>query len=364
LEASLRWIAWLLAAIIINAAPAAGEIVIGIAGPFTGQNSTLGSQLRVGVDAAVAAVNADGGINGEKLLVTAIDDGCDTRKAVDAARQFVTQDVRLVVGHYCAGASSAAALIYKDAGVLMITPSASHPALTDKGNWNVFRTTGRDDAPFALAARRIQSTPGAPKTAVVSSNSLQFQALVQPASTILPNALGITVKLGSFNSTTTAQELMDNAVERVIVGLPSAEASALVSSLIYAGFQGAVYGGEQFLTDDFASNASEVQYEMYAAFPEDPMTAPAASRAAASLVLSGFTPDGATLPAYAAVQVFVEGAKARSVNDGVAISEWLRAGNSINTVLGRISFDAKGDLARQPFAWYRWLPSAKRFVTE
>jgi branched-chain amino acid transport system substrate-binding protein len=360
----LKWIAWLLAAIMMNAVSAAAEIAIGVAGPLTGQYAALGNQLRSGVEAAAAAANAAGGISGENLIVTAIDDGCDTRKAVDVAHQLVTQDVRLVVGHYCSGAASAAALVYKDAGVLMITPSASQPALTEKGNWNVFRLVGRDDAPFSLAAHRIQSTPGAPKTAIVSSNTPQVQALVQPASTVLPNALGITVKLGSFNSTATAQELMDNAIERVIVALPSAEASALASSLIYAGFQGAVYGGEQFLTEDFASNAGEVQYDMYAAFPEDPMTAPSASRAAASLVLSGVTPDGATLPAHAAVEVFVAGAKARSVNDSAAIAEWLRAGNGIDTVLGRISFDAKGDLARQPFAWYRWLPSAKRFAPE
>jgi branched-chain amino acid transport system substrate-binding protein len=360
----LKWIAWLFAAIFISVAPAAAEIAIGVAGPLTGQYAALGNQLRAGAEAAAAAVNAAGGINGENLIVTALDDGCDTRKAVDIARQLVAQDVRLVVGHYCSGAASAAALIYKDAGVLMITPSASQPALTDKGNWNVFRTTGRDDAPYTLAAQKIQSTPGSPKSALVYSNAPQSQALVQQATATLPNAMQITVKLGSFNSTTTAQQILDNAIERVIVALPSAEAAALVSSLIYAGFQGVAYGGEQFLIDDFASGASEVQFEMQAAFPQDPMTNPSASRAAASFVLSGIAPEGATLPAYAAVEVFVAASKARSVNNAAAIAEWLSAGNGVDTVLGRISFDAKGDLARQPFAWYRWLPSAKRFVPE
>ncbi len=360
----MKWVAWLFAAIFISAAPAAAEISIGVAGPLAGQYAALGNQLRAGVEAAVAAANAAGGINGENLIVTAIDDGCDTRKAVDVARQLVTQDVRLVVGHYCSGAASAAALIYKDAGVLMISPSASQPGLTEKGNWNVFRTTGRDDAPYILAAQKIQSTPSLPKSAIVYSNAPQSQALVQQAAATISNAMQITVKLGSFNSTTTSQQLMDNAIERVIVALPSAEAAALVSSLIYSGFQGVAFGGEQFLTDDFASDAREVQFEMQAAFAQDPMINPSASRAAASFVLSGVTPEGATLPAYAAVEVFVAAAKARSVNNGAAIAEWLRAGNGVDTVLGRISFDAKGDLARQPFAWYRWLPSAKRFVPE
>lgn len=360
----MRWIAWLVAALVAGQSPAAAEIVIGVAGPLTGQYAAFGNQLRIGAEAAVSAVNAEGGINGESLSVVALDDGCDTRRTVDAARQFVSQDVRLVVGHYCSGASAAAALVYKDAGIMMITPSASQPALTEARNWNVFRLAGRDDSPYTLAAKRIQSEADSPKTAIVSVASVPGQTLIQPAAALLPDALQVTVKLGSFNGFATAQQLVDNAIERVIVSLPSAEASALASSLLYAGFQGQIFGGDQFLGADFAARVSEVQFAMLAAFPQDPVTGDAAGRIVSQFSASGIVPEGATLPAYAAVQAFAAAAKARSVNDGPAMADWLKAGNGVDTVLGRISFDAKGDLARPPFTWYRWLPSASRFVPE
>jgi branched-chain amino acid transport system substrate-binding protein len=364
LEAHLKWIAWLCAAIVAGTVPACADILIGVAGPFSGQYASLGNQLRIGVESAVADANAAGGINGENLSVMALDDVCDTRKAVDAARQFATQDVRLVVGHYCSGTSAAAALVYKEAGILMITPSASQPALTDARNWNVFRMTGRDDAPYTLAAHRISSDPDAPKAAIVSTLSPQNQSLVQSVTSILPGALQLTVKLGAFNSTATAQQLVGNGVQSVIVLLPSNEAATLAASLIYAGFQGEIYGGDQFLSEDFASGAGDVGYIMLAAFPEDPMANVAAISVVSQFVANGVTPEGATLSAYAAVQAFVAAAKARSVNDGPAMADWLRSGNVVDTVLGKVTFDSKGDLARQPFAWYRWLGAARRFAPE
>lgn len=360
----MRWTAWLVAALIAGQSPAAAEILIGVAGPLTGQYAALGNQARVGVEAAVSAVNAEGGINGETLSTVAVDDGCDTKRAVDVARQLVSQDIRLVVGHYCSGASAAAALIYKEAGIVMLTPSASQPALTEARNWNVFRLTGRDDSPYTLAAKRILAEAGSSKSAIVSVAGVPGQALVQPAAALLPDAMQVTVKLGSFNSFAIAQQLSENAVERVIVSLPSAEALGLASSLLYAGFQGQIFGGDQLLSTDFAAGASEIQFAMLAAFPEDPMTGDAASRIVSQFSASGTVPEGATLPAYAAVQAFAAAAKARSVNDGAAMADWLRAGNAVDTVLGRISFDTKGDLARPPFAWYRWLPSASRFMPE
>ena len=128
------------------AAPVHAEIFIGIAGPLSGQNAAYGNELRVGAAAAIAAVNASGGINGETLSLVEGDDGCDAKRAVEVAKSFVSKDVRLVVGHFCSSASLAAAPTYMSAGILMLNPSVTSPELTSKNLWNVFRVTGRDDA--------------------------------------------------------------------------------------------------------------------------------------------------------------------------------------------------------------------------
>ena len=59
------------------------------------------------------------------------------------------------------------------------------------------------------------------------------------------------------------------------------------------------------------------------------------------------TPEGFTLYAYAAVQAWLPAAEATGSTDSARIAEWLRGGNRVQTVVGPMSFDAKGDL-REP----------------
>ena len=64
--------------------------------------------------------------------------------------------------------------------------------------------------------------------------------------------------------------------------------------------------------------------------------------------------DGATLTAFAAVEAFIAASNASGVNNGRAMADWLKAGNTIDSIIGTIRFDAKGDVSPQRFTWYRW----------
>src|SRR5690242_910661 len=123
----------------------AEDVTIGYAGPLTGQLAALGDQVRRGADLAVADLNAKGGILGQKVVIEYGDDQCDPKQAVSVANQFVGKKVSMVVGHVCSGSSIPAADVYREEGTPMITPSATNPAITDKGYPNIFRTLGRDD---------------------------------------------------------------------------------------------------------------------------------------------------------------------------------------------------------------------------
>lgn len=57
----------LLAGCLVTAFSARADIVIGVAGPFTGPNATYGDQYWHGATQAAEDINAAGGINGEKL---------------------------------------------------------------------------------------------------------------------------------------------------------------------------------------------------------------------------------------------------------------------------------------------------------
>ena len=53
------------AGLALTGAASAQDITIGVAGPMTGQYASFGTQLKNGADAAVADINAAGGVMGK-----------------------------------------------------------------------------------------------------------------------------------------------------------------------------------------------------------------------------------------------------------------------------------------------------------
>ena len=66
-------------------------------------------------------------------------------------------------------------------------------------------------------------------------------------------------------------------------------------------------------------------------------------------------PEGFTLYAYAAVQALAAAAEATGTMDSTRLAEWLRGGNRFDTVVGPVTFDARGDLTNPAVAWFKWI---------
>ena len=60
-------------------------------------------------------------------------DYCDPDQAVAAANKFIAEGVDVVIGHVCSGAAIAASKLYAQAGILMMTNTATNPLLTEQG---------------------------------------------------------------------------------------------------------------------------------------------------------------------------------------------------------------------------------------
>lgn len=121
----------------------AQSIKIAVVGPTTGPVTQYGDMVREGVDTAIEQINAAGGVNGKKLEAVVIDDACEPKQGPVAANRVVNQKIGFVVGHVCSGATIAATEIYNNEGVVMVTPSATSPAVTDGKNYEfIFRTIG------------------------------------------------------------------------------------------------------------------------------------------------------------------------------------------------------------------------------
>jgi branched-chain amino acid transport system substrate-binding protein len=152
--------------------PARAEVLIGVADPITGALTWYGEQLQRGAELAVADLNAAGGVLSQHVRLITADDFCDPEQAIAAAQKLVSDGVIFVVGHYCSGSSIPASEIYEAAGVLMISPASSNPALTDLGRANVFRVIHRDDAAGILVGNYLADHWPGKKIAIIHDNTV------------------------------------------------------------------------------------------------------------------------------------------------------------------------------------------------
>lgn len=143
-------------AAVLGQAHAADTIKIAMVIPATGPLTQYGDMVKEGVVTAVEQINAAGGINGKKIETTVVDDACEPKQGPVAANRVINDKIHYVVGPVCSGAAIAAAPIYNNEGVVVITPSATAPALTEGKNFHyIFRTIGRDDQQGPAAAKFI-----------------------------------------------------------------------------------------------------------------------------------------------------------------------------------------------------------------
>ncbi len=108
------------------------ETKIGSLGAITGPIVSLVAEINAAERAAVAEVNAAGGVLGGKLVLVEADTNCNPQTAVDAANKLVNvEQVTAIVGALCSSASIAAmSNVAKGAGVVMVSPASTSPAIT------------------------------------------------------------------------------------------------------------------------------------------------------------------------------------------------------------------------------------------
>ena len=126
----------------------AADVKLGILGDLTGPIESLAPPIVAGAQLAFDHVNAQGGLlDGGKIVTVTGDSACDPSVAGPAADKLVNTDqVTAMVGAFCTGATIGAATAAAIPGnVVMISPSASAPALTTLDDKDlVFRTTPSD----------------------------------------------------------------------------------------------------------------------------------------------------------------------------------------------------------------------------
>ena len=152
------------------------DIKVGHVGPITGGIAHLGKDNENGARLAIEQANeAKIKLGGKevKFVLVAEDDQADPKVGTTVAQKLVDAKVAGVVGHLNSGVTIPASAIYNQAGIPMITGSATNPKLTEQGFKVVFRVVGRDDQQGPAIASYLANN-NKPKTVAVIDDATAY----------------------------------------------------------------------------------------------------------------------------------------------------------------------------------------------
>ncbi len=148
-------VALLLSLLLILAACTSGtreKLKVGVMLPLSGDAAAYGQPISKSYMLAVDEINAGGGIGGKQVELIFEDSKCTPNDGATAAQKLVNIDqVKIILGEACSGATLAAAPITEPAKVIVISPSATNPGISTAGDF-LFRTAPSDANAGRIAA--------------------------------------------------------------------------------------------------------------------------------------------------------------------------------------------------------------------
>jgi len=342
----------------LMAASASADIIIATAGPMTGQYASFGEQMKAGAEQAVADINGNGGVNGEKLVLEIGDDVCDPKQAVAVANDFVGKNVVFVAGHFCSGSSIPASAVYEEEGILQISPASTNPKLTDEGGPNVFRVCGRDDQQGLVAGQYLAKTHGDGNIAIVHDKTAYGKGLADATLAAMNDAgkkeaMYEAYTAGEKDYSALVSKLKQNSIDVLYVGGYHTEAGLMARQMRDQGMKTLLVSGDALVTQEYWDITGDAGEGTLMTFSPDPRKNPLAAPLVQTFRQKGIEPEGYVLYTYAAIQVFAQAATTAKSTDLDAVLAAMQGG-TFDTVLGELSFDEKGDVTLPGYVFYEW----------
>lgn len=339
---------------------AADVIKLGVAGPHSGDLASYGIPSVNAAELVVKDINAKGGVLGKQVELLVEDDVCKPEVATNTATKLLSQKVDVVLGHICSGATKAALGIYKDAHIIAMSPSATNPALTQSGDYpNFYRTIASDDAQAKLEVDFALDVLKLKNIAVLHDKGDYGKGLAEFAKLFLeqdPRAKvvlyeGITP--GAVDYSAIVQKIKRSNAEAVIFGGYHPEASKIVTQMRKKKMETIFISDDGVRDDTFIKVAKQFAEGVYATGPKDVSKNPLTTVAnEAHKKAYGTDPGAFFLEAYSATLALLNAIEKAGSTDYAAIEKALRS-EYVETPVGKISFDKKGDATGVGFSVYQ-----------
>ncbi|MBW2519421.1 MAG: branched-chain amino acid ABC transporter substrate-binding protein [Deltaproteobacteria bacterium] len=338
----------------------AESIIIGVAGPHTGDLAPYGIPTMEALEMLAVEVNNSGGLLGRPVTLLAMDDQCKPEIATNVATNLVSRGASIVIGHICSGATKAALGIYKEADVVAISPSATNPPLTMDGEYpNFFRTIAPDDKQGQLAAEFVTDTLGAKKIAILHDKGDYGKGFADYAQLAFEEAGQAEVVLyegvtpGAMDYSAVIQKIRREGAEAVVFGGYHPEASKLVGQMKKKRLDIPFIGPDGIKGDGFLDIAGLNAEGVYATGPKDVSTFPLNQKIRQAYIDTyGKEPGTFFDQGVAAWQAALNAIQVAGTTEYAAVSKALKT-SRVETTVGQIKFDQHGDAEGVGFSVYQ-----------
>jgi branched-chain amino acid transport system substrate-binding protein len=348
-----------IAAAALSATTAEAEIRIGTAGPMTGPIAWFGEQYLRAAELAVKNLNAGGGVLGQPVELVVGDDFCDPEQAVAVAHKLASDRVAVVVGHFCSHSSIPASKVYEETGILQIAPGSASAKLTEEGRPNVFRVCGRDDRQGTKVGDYLAEHWADKKIAILDDGTTWGVGVADGVRRRLHErgvrvAMDETFSPGEEEYSGLVSKMQTVGIEVFFLGGLHPDTGLIFRQVHDRGYDARLIASSAVATEDFPMIAGPGLEGTVMAAAADTRDLPQAADVVGQFRAQGYEPLGYTLYAYAAVQVWAQAVEAAGSLDLNAVTQVMRS-RHFDTVLGRIGFDAKGDVTGfDPWQWFVW----------
>jgi branched-chain amino acid transport system substrate-binding protein len=334
-----------------------GEVIVYVAAPLSGWQADGGQTVVGGARLMAERINDAGGVLGYTLKVIAVDDEADSEVAVAVAEQVraaIERGDRVlgVVGHYNSGQSLAAMEVYKDLPIVVVTPTASDVTLTQKGYGNFFRVNASDAAQGPVDARFLVQELGVQRIAVVHADNEYGRGLGDQMISALRGlgvepAVVIEIPEGAPTQAAAVQEIQAVQPDAVFLAGYETEGYVLLPELREAGVTVPFMGSDGCFLYEFIDGSGPAAEGAYVSgiTPDSELVADSKWWEEYQ-ELEARNPGTYSVAGYSAMEVLVEGVKRADTLSADQVAEAIRA-LDLQSLVGRISYDAAGDLKEQ-----------------
>ena len=253
-----------------------GETIkVGYVGPMTGDYAAFGTDISRGADLAIKEHPEVEGFAIEML----VEDTQGTEEQGAAVANMFAADPQIVAvdGHTFSGSTEVAIPIYEEAGIVMMSPSATTPDLTRRGSEIFNRVAFHDEMQADFAAKYIYNNLGIRKMAIMHDGGAYGQNLATMTGDFFEDLGGTMVGSeaitpGETDFSAPLAAIAALGPELIYFGGYDSDGAVLVSQMAAAGLEGVLFFGCDGTYGvnyiDLAGDLAEGSFSTYVPIPE------------------------------------------------------------------------------------------------